>query len=98
MPPRCYSDLLRDWAECDLTEDSFDTATQLLARILVFSLAKLTLETNVAEDAQDVGAFYDQKAAQAAAQEGLILVVPADGKGVSPDASGGMTWSASTGT
>ncbi|MBU0491538.1 MAG: ISKra4 family transposase [Chloroflexi bacterium] len=82
LPPRCYSDLLRDWAGYDVTEDSFDTAIQLLARILGFSLAKRALETSVAEDAQDVAAFYDQKAAPPAAQAGPILVVQADGKGV----------------
>ena len=82
LPPRCYSDLLRDWAEYCITNESYDESIQLLERILGISVSKLALETGVQEDAADVEAFYGQKAALPAEAEGAILVIQADGKGV----------------
>lgn len=82
LPPRCYSDLLRDWTEYGSTNESYGEALQTVARVLGLSLAKLALETSVQEDARDVDAFYDQKALPPPAGEGPILVLQADGKGV----------------
>lgn len=82
LPPRCYSDLLRDWAEYCVTDESYDEAIKLLERILGLSISKLALETVAQEDAEDVLAFYEQKAAPPVESEGPILVVQADGKGV----------------
>jgi hypothetical protein len=69
LPPRCYSDLLRDWAEYCTTTESYDESN-------------LMLETSVQEDAVDVEAFYEQKPVASPQEEGSILVVQADGKGV----------------
>jgi len=82
LPPRCYSDLLRDWAEYCVTDESVDETIKVLKRILGLSLSKLALETCAQEDAADVGAFYEQKAAPPPVVEGPILVIQADGKGV----------------
>lgn len=82
LPPRCYSDLLRDWAEYCVTDESYDETIKVLERILDLSISKLALETGVQEDAGDVIAFYEQKAAPPVQTEGPILVVQADGKGV----------------
>jgi hypothetical protein len=82
LPPRCYSDLLRDWAEYCTTTESYDESNQVLERILGLSISKLALETGVLEDAVDVQAFYEQKAVPSATEEGSILVIQADGKGV----------------
>jgi len=82
LPPRCYSDLLRDWAEYCTTTESYDESNQVLERILGLSISKLALETGVLEDAVDVQAFYEQKAVPPANEEGPILVAQADGKGV----------------
>jgi len=82
LPSRCYSDLLRDWAEYCTTDESYDESNRVLQRILGLSLSKQALETAVQEDATDVEAFYEQKAAPPAEVEGSILVIQADGKGV----------------
>jgi hypothetical protein len=82
LPPRCYSDLLRDWAEYCITDESYDESSKVLKHILDLSISKLALETGIKEDATDVEAFYEQKAAPSSETEGSILVVQADGKGV----------------
>jgi hypothetical protein len=74
--------LLRDWAEYCTTDESYDESNRVLQRILGLSLSKQALETAVQEDATDVEAFYEQKAAPPAEVEGSILVIQADGKGV----------------
>jgi hypothetical protein len=82
LPPHCYSDLLRDWAEFCTTDESYDESNRVLKRILGLCISKQALETAVQEDAADVEAFYEQKAAPPSADEGSILVIQADGKGV----------------
>jgi hypothetical protein len=82
LPPRCYSDLLRDWAEYCTTTESYDESNQVLERILGLSISKLALETGVLEDAVDAEAFYEQKAVPSPWEEGSILVIQVDGKGV----------------
>ena len=82
LPARCYSDLLRDWAEYCITDESYDESSKVLERILGLSVSKLALETGVQEDAADVEAFYEQKAVPPPEAEGSILVIQADGKGV----------------
>jgi hypothetical protein len=82
LPPRCYSDLLRDWAEYCTTDESYDESITVLKRILGLSISKLALETGVQEDAADMEAFYEQKDVPPSEDEGPILVVQADGKGV----------------
>jgi len=82
LPERCYSDLLRDWAEYCTTTESYDESNRVLERILGLSISKLALETSVQEDAADVQDFYEQKAVPSASEEGSILVIQADGKGV----------------
>ncbi len=79
LPRRCYSDLLRDWAEYCTTTESYDESNHVLKRILGFSISKLALETDVLEDAVDVEAFYKQKPVPLPEEEGPILVVQADG-------------------
>jgi hypothetical protein len=82
LPPRCYSDLLRDWAEHSATNESYTESLRGLNRILGLSVSKQALETGVQEDALDVEAFYEQKKRPLTEHEGSILVVQADGKGV----------------
>lgn len=81
-PPRCYSDLLRDWVEHSATNESYTESLRGLNHIFGISLSKQALETGIQEDAVDVEAFYEQKEIPSAEQEGSILVVQADGKGV----------------
>lgn len=82
LPPRCYSDLLRDWVEYCVTNESYGESIRVIKRILGLSISKQALETSVQEDAADVDAFYQQKAVPSPATEGSILVIQADGKGV----------------
>jgi hypothetical protein len=82
LPPRCYSDLLRDWAEHSATNESYTESLRGLNRILGISVSKQALETGIQEDAVDVEAFYEQKETPSTEHEGSILVVQADGKGV----------------
>jgi hypothetical protein len=82
LPARCYSDLLRDWAEHSATNESYTESLRGLNRIFGLSVSKQALETGIQEDAVDVEAFYEQKGTPSTEQEGSILVVQADGKGV----------------
>ena len=82
LPSRCYSDLLRDWAEYCTTNESYDESNGVLKRIQGLSISKQALETAVQEDAVDVEAFYEQKDGPSPENEGSILVIQADGKGV----------------
>jgi hypothetical protein len=51
LPPRCYSDLLRDWAEYCITDRSYDESSKVLEWILGLSISKLALETGIRQDA-----------------------------------------------
>lgn len=82
LPPRCYSDLLRDWVEHSATNESYTESLCTPKRILGLSISKQALETGIQEDAIDVEDFYEQKQMPPAELEGSILVVQADGKGV----------------
>jgi len=82
LPPRCYSDLLRDWVEHSATDESYTESLRGLNRIFGLSVSKQALETGIQEDAVDVETFYEQKETPSTEQEGPILVVQADGKGV----------------
>ena len=82
LPRRCYSDLLRSWLEFGLTGEAYDQTVELLERILGSGVSKRALERLAAEDAGDVEVFYAQKTPPERSDEGSILVVQADGKGV----------------
>ncbi len=82
LPARCYSPLLSDWVEHEVTDAAYEHGAETIQRILGIDLSKNALETLVAEDAQDVETFYTQKPVPAVTQEGPILVVQADGAGV----------------
>jgi len=82
LPRRCYSHLLRDWAEYCVSDESYDETNRVLKRILGLSISKQALETAVQEDTGDVEALYEQKAAPPPEREGPLLVIQADGKGV----------------
>lgn len=82
LPRRRYSDLLRDWLEFAVTTEAYDEAVGLLERILGTGVCKHALERLTAEDAAEVETYYAQKPTPPTDQEGAILVVQADGKGV----------------
>lgn len=78
----CYSDLLRELAEYLGVTVPYDKVTGFFARILGHTLSTNAAQQMVAEDAVDVEAYYEQKPPPRPEDEGLILVLQADGKGV----------------
>jgi len=82
LPARCYSDLLLESAELLAVEGAYDKSLAVLSRLLGLSVPKLAVETSVADHSSLVQAFYAQQVAVPVEEEGPILVVQADGKGV----------------
>ena len=82
LPTRCYSDLLMESAELLAVDGAYDKSLEVLSRLLGLNAPKLALETSVAEHSALVQAFYAQPAAVPVEEEGSVLVVQADGKGV----------------
>jgi len=82
LPERRYSDMVMENAELLGVDGSYQKGLQILARLLLLKLPKLALETGIAEHSQMVKKYYDQRARFPKSEEGPILVVQADGKGV----------------
>lgn len=82
VPEHCYSDLLMESAELLAVEGSYAKGLQVLARLLELDLSEAAVEMGTAEHAPAVEAFYAQQAPPPAAEEGVLLVAQADGKGV----------------
>jgi len=82
LPDRCYSDLLMESASLLAVDGAYGKAVHVLERLLRVSVPAAAVETDVLEQAAEVAAFYAEQSPPAAAQEGPILVVQADGKGV----------------
>ncbi len=77
-----YSDLLRETLDYLAVYVPFNKAVDIFKRILKASISTRVQKEFVAEDAEDVLAYYEQKPAPTAADEAAILVIQADGKGV----------------
>lgn len=77
-----YSDLLRETLDYLAVYVPFNKAVDIFKRILNASISTRVQKEMVAEDAEDILAYYEQKPAPAAADEAEILVIQADGKGV----------------
>jgi hypothetical protein len=88
----CYSDFLRELEEEVSVHLPYAKASALLGRLLGRELSTRQLAQFIEQDATDVEAFYEEQPPPPASQEGTILVVQADGKGVplvSPTPSSG---------
>jgi hypothetical protein len=77
-----YSDLLREMSGYLDVYTVYEKTTDMFKRLLGLTLSTRSLHTNVAEDAEDVEAYYAQKPAPEPVLEATILVAQADGKGV----------------
>jgi hypothetical protein len=84
LPAKACSDLLQEWREHLAVNDTFHKVGQILAEILGQTLGFSTraLSEQIAEDAEQVEAFYAQAPVPTATPEATLLVVQADGKGV----------------
>jgi hypothetical protein len=60
----------------------YEKTEKILGRLLGMHLSKRVLQQFVVEDASDVMSYYEQQEPPPACEEGSILVVQADGKGV----------------
>ena len=78
----CYSDLVREVSEYLAVYSVYHKTGDILERLLGMSLSTRVVAVNLAEDAEDVEAYYAQKAPPAPSTEAEILVIQADGKGV----------------
>jgi hypothetical protein len=63
-------------------DGAYDKSLEVLSRLLGLSVPKRAVETSVTEHSSLVDAFYAQQAPVPVEEEGSILVVQADGKGV----------------
>jgi hypothetical protein len=82
LPDDAYSDLLREQAELLASQMAYAETARVLEHLLGVRLSPHSLLRLVETDAEPVAAFYEQQAAPAPAEEGQILVIQADGKGV----------------
>jgi hypothetical protein len=78
----CYSDLVREIAEYLGVDVTYEKVTEMFARILGQKLSTNAVSQMVSQDAVDVETYYEQKPAPKPENEGEILVIQADGKGV----------------
>jgi hypothetical protein len=78
----CYSDLEREITEYLGVDVTYAKVTGMFARILGQKLSTNAVSKMVTEEAAGVEAYYEQKPAPKPADEGEILVIQADGKGV----------------
>jgi hypothetical protein len=77
-----YSDQLREILEYLGVYAPYNKAVDIFKRILKLGVSTRVQQQFVAEDSEDILAYYEQKPAPTASDEAEILVVQADGKGV----------------
>jgi hypothetical protein len=82
LPAGVFSYLLQDWDQALAMEQPFGQVDQTIARMLRLKQSVDSLEGVNRQMAQDAGAFRDLQGAPPSAEEGQIVVVSADGKGV----------------
>ena len=78
----CYSDLLRETLDYLGVYVPYNKAVDIFKRILKLGVSTRVQQEFVADDAEYVLGYYEQKPAPLAIEEAEILVVQADGKGI----------------
>jgi hypothetical protein len=82
LPDSDFSYLLQDWDQALAMEQPFAQVNQTIQRILKLTQSVDSLEGVNRQQARDVAAFRDLQGAPPAAEEGQIVVVTADCKGI----------------
>jgi len=82
LPENSYSYLLQEWGMSLGAEGAWNKVTDFLKRMLGIDLWSSCLERIASSTAQDVEGFYEKQKPPRADDEGELLVVTLDGKGV----------------
>jgi hypothetical protein len=82
LPPGVFSYVLQDWDQSLAVEEPFSQVQQTIARILKLKQSGDSLEEMNRQMAREVGDFRDLQGTPASAEEGAIVVVSADCKGI----------------
>lgn len=82
LPEGEFSYLLQDWAQSFCVQGSYEQSRDTLERILGFRMTVRSLEHMNLAMAEAVPSFLESQPAPPKEEEGSILVVTADGKGV----------------
>ncbi len=82
LPESVFSYVLQDWDQALAVEQPFSQVSQTIERMLKMQQSVDSLEGMNRQQAQDVATFRDLQGAPPAAEEGQIVVVSADCKGV----------------
>jgi len=82
LPQSVFSYVLQDWDQALAMEQPFSQVSQTIERILRLKQSVDSLEGVNRQQAHDVGDFRDLQGSPPAAEEGQIVVVTADCKGI----------------
>src|SRR5947209_16746226 len=82
LPEGVFSYVLQDWDQALAVEQAFSQVNQTIERMLKLKQSVDSLEGMNRQMAQDVGVFRDLQGSPPAAEEGQIVVVTADCKGI----------------
>ncbi len=82
LPESKFSYLLQDWDQDLAVDGPFAQVNDVIQKILGFRQSVNSLERTNRKMSQSVEVFWDQETAPAADEEGTLMVIQADGKGV----------------
>ena len=82
LPEGDFSHLLQEWDQTFCVQGSYEQSRQTVARVLGIGQSVRSLEQMNVSMAESVAAFRPSQPTPPAAEEGSILVLTADGKGV----------------
>ncbi len=82
LPLDRYSDLVREMSESLAVEVPYAKTASFFERFFGLALSSRVLAEMIESDACDVAAFYQGKPAAPVGEEGALLILQADGKGV----------------
>ncbi len=82
LPDSDFSSMLQDWAQGFCVHGSYQEASKILLKILGFTPSVRSLEHMACQMADTVDSFWETLEAPPAPEEGNIVVITADGKGV----------------
>lgn len=82
LPERCYSYYLQEWMNSLSIEHPFEAGAERLTHFFGISLVESVMVSVACDGARDYETYYEEKEPPAAKEEGEILSVAFDGKGV----------------